>query len=101
MVGRGVFLCLLLTLVLFVSLPAGAQVTGGTLSGTITDSSGAGIPQAQIIIKDVASGVGRPETNNEDGFDTAVNLLAGSCQVAISAKDFNTETKSGVAMSVG
>jgi outer membrane receptor protein involved in Fe transport len=101
MVGRGVFLCLLLTLALFVSLPAGAQVTGGTLSGTITDSSGAGIPQAQIIIKNVATGVERTATTNDDGFYTAVNLLAGSYQVTISAKDFNTEKKSGVTMSVG
>jgi outer membrane receptor protein involved in Fe transport len=101
MVGRGVFLCLLLTFVLFVSLPAGAQVTGGTLSGTISDPSGAGIPQAQIIIKNVATGVERTATTNDDGFYTAVNLLAGSYQVTISAKDFNTETKSGITISVG
>src|SRR6202790_4885422 len=100
-IGRGLFLCLVSTLALLVSLPAHAQVTRGALSGTNSDPSGAGIPQAQIIIKNVATGVERTASTNDDGFYTAVNLLAGSYQVTISAKDFNTETKSGITMTVG
>src|SRR6202795_3154413 len=99
--GRGVFVGLVLTLALFVSLSVCAQVTGGTLSGTVSDPSGAGIPEAQLIIRNVATGVERTLTTNEAGFYSAVNLLAGSYQVTISAKDFDTETKSGITMYVG
>src|SRR5580700_10711299 len=99
--GRGVFVCLVLTLALFVSLSVCAQVTGGTLSGTVSDPSGASIPGAQLIISNVATGLERTLTTNDHGFYTAVNLLAGSYQVTISAKGFDTEIKSGITMYVG
>src|ERR1700726_4089592 len=99
--GRGVFVCWVLSFALFVSLPVFAQVTGGTLSGTVSDPSGASIPGAQLTIKNVATGVERTLTTNDHGFYTAVNLLAGSYQVTISAKDFDTEIKSGITMYVG
>lgn len=78
-----------------------AQVAGGTLSGTITDPSGATVPQAKVVIKNVATGVERVVTTNTEGFYTAPNLLPGEYQVTISAKGFNTEIKTGVVLSVG
>jgi hypothetical protein len=84
-----------------VSVPASAQVAGGTLSGTITDPSGAGIPQARVVITNVATGVGRTVTTNTDGFYTAPNLLPGEYQVTLDAKGFNTETRTGITMTVG
>src|SRR6267142_549067 len=78
-----------------------AQVSGGTLSGTISDPSGRAIPQAQIVIVNIATGVARTVTTNADGFYTAVNLLAGDYKVTISAKGFNTEAKTGITMNVG
>ena len=77
------------------------QVAGGTLSGTITDPTGRAVPQAQIMIKNVDTGVERTVTSNSDGFYTAVNLLPGTYQVTISAIGFNTETKSAITMNVG
>jgi hypothetical protein len=77
------------------------QVAGGTLSGTITDPSGRALPQAQIMIKNVDTGVDRTVTTNSDGFYTAVNLLPGTYQIKVSAAGFNTETKSGITMNVG
>src|SRR5713226_5038807 len=78
-----------------------AQVSGGTLSGTITDPSGRAVPRAQIVIKNVATGVERAVTTNTDGFYTAVNLLPGDYEVTISAQGFNTEVKTGITMNVG
>src|SRR5882724_2646892 len=78
-----------------------AQVSGGTLSGTISDPSGRAIPQAQVVIVNIATGVARTVTTNADGFYTAVNLLAGDYQVTMSAKGFNTEAKTGITMTVG
>jgi hypothetical protein len=78
-----------------------AQVAGGTLSGTITDPSGRAVPQAQILITNVATGVDRTITTNADGFYTAVNLLPGEYQIKITATGFNTEIKTGITMNVG
>jgi hypothetical protein len=90
-----------LLLAVSVSVPVGAQVAGGTLSGTITDPSGAGIPQTQLTIKNVATGVERTISTNENGFYSAPNLLPGEYQLTISAKGFNTEVKSGFTINVG
>src|SRR3981081_1667644 len=66
---------LMATMLFPAALPG--QVAGGNLSGTITDPSGRAVPQAQIVIKNVATGVERTVTTNADGFYTAANLLPG------------------------
>ena len=78
-----------------------AQVAGGTLTGTITDKTGSEIPNAQIVIKDLATGIDRTVTTNKDGFYIAANLLPAEYQVTISAAGFNTEVKSGIKINVG
>jgi len=91
----------LLMLAIFFSAPALAQVAGGTLSGTVSDTNGSGIPQAKLVIRNVATGVERAATTNADGYYTTVNLLPGSYQISISATGFNSETRHGVTMTVG
>src|ERR1700730_5433611 len=66
--------CFLIASILFPALSL-AQVSGGTLSGTVSDPSGGGIQPAQLVIKNVATGVERNVMTNEGGFYTAVNLL--------------------------
>jgi hypothetical protein len=83
------------------STPARAQVVGGTLSGTITDPSAAVIPQAQVAIKNVATGVTRTAITNAEGFYTATNLLPGNYEVTVSAAGFNTEVRTGITLTVG
>src|ERR1700736_2350225 len=86
---------------LVVSLPLRAQVAGGTLTGTITDSSGSAVPNAQVVIKNSATGITRNITTNADGFYSAANLLPGSYEVSVSATGFNTEVKKGIVINVG
>ncbi len=54
-----------------------AQVAGGTISGTVTDSSGRVINNVQITITNVATGVARDLTTNDEGFYSAPNLSVG------------------------
>jgi hypothetical protein len=90
-----------LALFTFNPLPSRAQVAGGTLTGTITDPSGGEVPNAQIVIKDVATGVERTVTTNKDGFYIAANLIPSEYQITISASGFNTEIKTGIKLNVG
>ena len=81
--------------------PALAQVTGATLSGTITDPAGRVIPDAQISIKNEATGVTTNVVTNSNGIYTAGNLLPAEYEVAISAPGFNSEERSGIILTVG
>jgi hypothetical protein len=96
------FAAVALVLLLSINVPPSlGQVAGGTLAGTITDPSGAEVPNAQIVIKDLATGVERTVTTNKDGFYIAANLLPAEYQVTISATGFNTEVKTGIKINVG
>lgn len=78
-----------------------AQVTGATLSGTVTDASGAVIPNAQVSIKNTATGVSAEVSTNADGLYTAPNLLPGTYDVTATASGFATRVQSGVTLTVG
>jgi hypothetical protein len=81
--------------------PAYAQVAGATLTGTVTDSSGATLPNAQVTITDVATGVTRTVSSNAAGLYTAPNLLPGSYEVKVVATGFKTQVEKGITLTVG
>ena len=94
------FLPAILLLVLL-PLTAYAQVSGATLSGTVTDSSGAIIANVQILIKNEGTGEIRSVTVDSAGLYTAPNLLPGQYDVTVSAPGFSTAVTNGVTLTVG
>jgi hypothetical protein len=100
-VGLMTCLALALCLTLFWSAPAGAQVSGATMSGLITDPSGAGIPNANVSIKNTGTGEVREVPTNGDGFYSAPNLLPGKYEVTITAQGFNKLVQKGITLTVG
>jgi hypothetical protein len=76
-------------------------VAGATLSGTVTDQSGAVLPQASISAKNVATGITRASTASSSGFYTIPNLLPGVYDVTVTAQGFSTEIKTGLNLTVG
>lgn len=90
-----------LIVTIWFSAPLLAQVAGGTLSGTVSDPSEAGIPKAKVVITNVATGVERSVITNNDGFYTVFNVLPGSYQLKVSATGFNAETVQGITVTVG
>src|SRR3984893_13688591 len=78
-----------------------AQVAGGTISGTVTDSSGRVINNVEITITNVATGVTREITTNDEGFYSAPNLLPGTYEAKFAAKGFRTEARKGIELTVG
>ena len=76
---------------LFSSL-AIAQVSSGTVVGTVLDSSGAAVPNAKVEAKNIATGVVTPTTASSQGDYRIGNLLAGTYSITASATGFNTAT---------
>src|ERR1700730_17493505 len=82
-------------------VPVYAQVVGATLSGTVTDQSGAVIPNTEISIKNIATGFTRAVTTDPAGFYTAPNLLPGTYEITAAAPGFSTQVRSGIRLTVG
>ena len=78
-----------------------AQVAGGTISGTVTDSSGRVINNVQITITNVATGVTRDVTTNDEGFYSAPNMLPGTYEAKFSASGFKIEERKSIELTVG
>lgn len=98
-VGWSLLVITVMTLV--VPLRARAQVSGATLSGTVSDKSGAVIPGAQVTIRDVATDIARNVTTDADGLYTAPNLLPGNYKLTVTANGFSTVEQSGITLAVG
>lgn len=79
----------------------GAQAVGGTILGTITDPSGAVIPDVQVSVKDVATQVVSTVTTNKDGYYSAPNLLPGTYEITASASGFESAVATNVILTVG
>ena len=58
-----------------------AQVGSGTISGIVTDESGAVIPNATVTITNKATGIARTATTNAEGFFSAPAMQAGDYDV--------------------
>jgi len=90
-----------LIFVALTSMPVHAQVAGATMTGTVNDSSGAVIPNAQLSIRNVATGEVRTVTTDKAGFYSVPNLLPGLYDVTVTAPGFSTAVRSGITLTVG
>src|SRR6202166_4383248 len=95
------FLALLLIHGVAVHVDVQAQVAGGTITGTVVDSSGRVIPNASVSITNVATGINRTVNTNEDGLYIAPNLLPASYELTFAAPGFRTDVRSGIELTVG
>src|SRR6202790_3547018 len=86
---------------LFFSAPDYGQVAGATLTGTVKDTSGGIVSNAQITITDVATEVTRTVSSGSAGLYTAPNLLPGTYQVRVAAPGFTTALEKGITLTVG
>src|ERR1700736_6489840 len=100
-IGRVLLVHTILALALLASTPVYAQVAGATLSGTVTDASGAAVPNAKVSIKNSATGVVRDVTTDSAGFYSAPNLLPGLYDITVEAAGFSTSVQTGLTLSVG
>jgi len=78
-----------------------AQVSTGTIAGTVKDSSGAVAASATVTITNTATGIVTTSVTSDTGFYSVPNLQPGLYTVAITAAGFTEEVTEGIQLNVG
>src|ERR1019366_4120647 len=78
-----------------------AQVTTGTISGTVKDSSGAVLPGAQVVVLNDETGISRTVVTDTSGRYSALSLSLGNYRVTATHEGFQTEVRRGIVLTVG
>lgn len=71
------------------------QADTSSASGTVTDSTGAVLPNAKVVVHNDATGAERTATTNSSGYYTVTNLPPGSYTIRIEAPGFQSAVRSG------
>jgi len=78
-----------------------SQVVGASLSGTVKDESGAGVPAAAVSVKNIETGAERKLVTDENGRYSAPSIAIGKYQVSASKEGFSSALRTGIDLVVG
>jgi hypothetical protein len=88
------------TLLLLCPLTAAAQQGKGTISGLITDQSGAVVPGASVTITNASTNASFTAVTTSEGFYTAPGLPIGVYTVTVTQAGFKKAVRNGVTLQV-
>jgi hypothetical protein len=92
----------LLTVVLLGACLSGwAQIPTGSIVGTVTDSTGAVVPNAKVTVANPQKAFTRDFTSNTAGEYAAVSIPLGDYTVTAEASGFQKLVRSGITLTVG
>src|SRR5215510_11988904 len=80
---------------------AQAQAANGVIEGTVTDASGAVVPNAKVKVVNLDTGLEREAPTNETGLYRVPLLPVGHYQVTVTHSGFNAFVQSGITLSAG
>jgi hypothetical protein len=95
----GVYLAVLMSFLLF-ALPVSAQLYTGSITGTVTDPSGAVVPGAQVRATDDERGFAYAAKTDESGRYALRSVPPGKYSVVVEAANFQRAKKTGVVLAV-
>jgi hypothetical protein len=90
-----------LAVVVFGALPMFAQFDTGTITGTVTDASGAVVSRAAITVTNTGTGIQKSYVTDQNGNFVASSLPFGKYEVAIKASGFAENKSQPVTLNVG
>ncbi len=82
-------------------VPMEAQMSTATISGTVTDSTGAVLPGAKLTILNEDTGTSRLVNTDAAGRYSAPSLSLGNYRVTASADGFQSQSRTGIVLTVG
>jgi len=87
--------------VLLVPFTAIAQSTYGSIVGTVTDASGAAVPNATVTVTNLGTNEARVAKSDGAGNYSAVNLLPAAYKISVEAANFKHFLRQPVQVAVG
>ncbi|HEX3747246.1 MAG TPA: TonB-dependent receptor [Bryobacteraceae bacterium] len=99
--GRFLLLGLLIAVIAFIQLPAYAQFASGSIGATVTDSTGAVIPNAKVVLKSQSTGAVRDSSTNTAGNFDFPSVPPGTYSITISATGLRTSEQTGIVVTQG
>src|SRR5688572_1169749 len=78
-----------------------AQLGTAGISGMVSDSNGAAVPQARVVVKNNATGQTRETTTSGEGIYTFQNLSPATYEVRVEATNFALAVVETVTLNVG
>jgi hypothetical protein len=94
--------CMIAALFLFGDRPARAQaVAGAAIHGSVTDPSGAALPNAEVKATQTNTGQSRTTYTAPDGSYVLPNLPVGPYTLEVTATAFNKSVQTGILLQVG
>jgi hypothetical protein len=99
---RPIRLLLLAAVILFASgTPTLAQVEQGTITGTVTDQTGAVIPGAQVKVTNVQTRINRTMQTNSEGHYNVPYLPSGQYEVEVESRGFTKAKVVEIKVAIG
>jgi hypothetical protein len=87
-------------LCLFLAAPFAAAQDRGTITGTVTDSSGAAVPGATVTLRHPDTGLSQTAVSGSEGSYNFIYLAAGKYTVAVEMPGFRKAEVSDIRVSV-
>ncbi len=75
---------------------AGAQVLYGSVTGTVTDQSGAGVPKAHVVLTNRATNVQREADADDTGHYVVIDVSPGNYDLTVKAGGFKPLTQTNL-----
>ena len=96
--ATGILCCVAIGLMVMgnAARPASAQVLYGSIVGTLTDETGAVVPNAVVDVTNTSTGLSRQATTDGAGYYAIRNLLEGTYDLSVKASGFKPYTQTGV-----
>ena len=92
----------LCAIVMMTALTASGQTAGaGTITGTLTDQSGAAVPGAAVVVHNTDTGIDRTTTSNDSGIYIATFLQPGNYEVSVNKAGFAKLIRKNLTVQVG
>ena len=93
-------ICVLCALLLLTAGFGYSQAVNATLLGTVTDSSGAIVPNAKVTVTEVNTGVNRSGQTNESGNYTFPDMAPGQYAITVEVVGFKKEARKDIDLAV-
>jgi len=88
----------ILLMVVCAAISSSGQTIFGRISGTVKDTNGSAIPDANVTITNAATNLVRTATTDEDGFYTVTNLPVGTYTILVARDGFKKAQQAGVVL---